>query len=141
MRALEVAELTGEPVSGTLPDEPVRWRDARILRLTVPRETLVPRLDQRVEGMWRSGLVDEVASLLPAGLRDGTTAARAIGYAQALAQYDGTTTEADAIAEAQALTRRYARRQVSWFKRYPDALDVDPLSADAVRAALEAALD
>jgi len=141
VRALEVVELTGEPVSGTLPEQPVRWREASILRLGIPRETLVPRLDERVEGMWRAGLVDEVAGLLPAGLREGTTAARAIGYAQALAQYDGTLDEAAAIAEAQALTRRYARRQVSWFKRYSDARDVDPLSADSVQAALDAALD
>lgn len=141
VRALEVVELTGEPVSGTLPDEPVPWRAASILRLGIPREILVPRLDERVERMWQAGLVDEVATLLPAGLRNGTTAARAIGYAQALAQHDGTMTEADAIAEAQALTRRYARRQVSWFKRYSDARDVDPLSADAVRAALDAVLD
>ncbi len=141
VRALEVVELTGEPVSGTLPDEPVHWREARVLRLGIPREILVPRLDERVERMWRAGLVDEVAALLPAGLREGTTAPRAIGYAQALAQHDGTMSEADAIAEAQALTRRYARRQVSWFKRYAKAIDVDPLSADAVRAALDAALD
>ncbi len=136
VRALEVVELTGEPVSGTLPEEPVLWREASIVRLGIPREHLVERLDARVERMWAAGLVDEVAGLVQRGLRDGVTASRAIGYAQALAQHDGTTPEADAIAEAQALTRRYARRQVSWFKRYPNALDVDALDPDALEAAV-----
>ncbi|WP_407650979.1 tRNA (adenosine(37)-N6)-dimethylallyltransferase MiaA [Herbiconiux ginsengi] len=140
VRALEVVELTGSPVAGTLPDEPVLWRPATIIRLGVERSRLVPRLDARVERMWAAGLVEEVASLAAHGLRDGTTAARAIGYAQALAQFDGTMSEAEAIAEAQALTRRYARRQVSWFKRYPDALDVDALAPpDLDRAVTHAA--
>ncbi len=70
--------------------------------------------------MWADGLLDEVESLRAHGLESGVTARRAIGYAQALAQLAGTMTEAEAIAETQALTRRYARRQVSWFRRYPD---------------------
>jgi tRNA dimethylallyltransferase len=70
--------------------------------------------------MWRDGLVDEVRRLREQGLERGVTARRAIGYAQALAQLAGDATEAEAIAETQALTRRYARRQVSWFKRYRD---------------------
>ena len=129
VRALEVSELTGEPLSGTLPDEPIAWRPATVLRLGMPRDLLVPRLDERVERMWRAGLVDEVAGLIPQGLRESTTAARAIGYAQALAEHDGTLTREEAIAEAQALTRRYARRQVSWFRRYT-AIDIDPFAAE-----------
>ncbi len=140
VRALEVVELTGEPLSGTLPDVPVPWRPLAIVRLGVERQALVPRLDERVVQMWERGLVDEVAALLPRGLRDGTTASRAIGYAQALADLDGTMTRTDAIAEAQALTRRYARRQVSWFKRYPDAIDADALDAASVTAAVDRAL-
>ena len=69
--------------------------------------------------MWQAGLVDEVQGLRREGLENGATAQRAIGYSQALAQIDGRITQAEAIAETQALTRRYARRQVSWFKRYP----------------------
>jgi tRNA dimethylallyltransferase len=57
---------------------------------------------------------------LPLGLAEGVTASRAIGYAQAAAQLRGDLDEEAAIAETQALTRRYARRQVSWFRRYPD---------------------
>ncbi|MCS5720325.1 tRNA (adenosine(37)-N6)-dimethylallyltransferase MiaA [Herbiconiux sp. CPCC 205763] len=134
VRALEVVELTGSPVTGTLPEAPVFWRPATIIRLTVERAQLVPRLDARVERMWAAGLVAEVEALQNSGLREGTTASRAIGYAQALAQFDGVMSEAEAIAEAQALTRRYARRQVSWFKRYPDAIDanaLDPISSAA----------
>ncbi|MFT4028391.1 MAG: tRNA (adenosine(37)-N6)-dimethylallyltransferase MiaA [Protaetiibacter sp.] len=115
VRALEVIELTGEPFGAGLPDEGATWRPSAILGLRLDRERLVPRLDERVVRMWRAGLVDEVARLRPAGF--GVTASRAIGYAQALAQLDGALDEAAAIAETQALTRRYARRQVSWFGR------------------------
>ncbi|RFA08927.1 tRNA (adenosine(37)-N6)-dimethylallyltransferase MiaA [Subtercola boreus] len=121
VRALEVIELTGRPVTGQLPDEPVWWRDTVVVALRHPRELLVERLDRRVERMWREGLLAEVEALVPLGLEDGSTARRAIGYAQALAELHGTATGEAAIAEAQALTRRYARRQVSWFKRYRDA--------------------
>ncbi|MBG6239847.1 tRNA dimethylallyltransferase [Mycetocola sp. CAN_C7] len=127
VRALEVAEITGSPVAGMLPDQPVYWRPARIVGLRAPRDELVRRLDARVERMWADGLVDEVRSLVPLGLERGITASRAIGYAQALAHLAGTATEAEAIGETQQLTRRYARRQVSWFKRYADIrwLDYD----------------
>ncbi|WP_301212912.1 tRNA (adenosine(37)-N6)-dimethylallyltransferase MiaA [Leifsonia williamsii] len=119
VRALEVAELTGQPVSGTLPDEPVPWRPVHLLGVAAPREQLVQRLDARVERMWEAGLLDEVRGLLPRGLERGVTASRAIGYAQALAELRGELSREEAIAQTQHLTRRYARRQVSWFKRYP----------------------
>ncbi|MCS5733159.1 tRNA (adenosine(37)-N6)-dimethylallyltransferase MiaA [Herbiconiux daphne] len=141
VRALEVVEITGTPVTGSLPEAPVPWRPTAIVRLGMERSELVPRLDARVQRMWADGLVGEVEALLDEGLRDGTTAARAIGYAQALAEFDGRMSRADAIAEAQALTRRYARRQVSWFKRYPGAIDADSLDADSVQAAIRAAID
>lgn len=119
IRALEVALLGGDAQT-TLPSEPVRWHEAtRILGVHSERAELVTRLDRRVERMWADGLLEEVHALLPEGVREGPTASRAIGYAQALAQLDGDMSEAEAIAETQALTRRYARRQVSWFKRYP----------------------
>ncbi len=90
-------------------------------------------------GCGRDGLVAEVESLRGAGLERGVTARRAIGYAQALAQLRGELAEADAIAETQALTRRYARRQVSWFRRYagmtwvPPGTDAGPLVDAALR--------
>lgn len=143
VRALEVIELTGEPKAARLPDEPVAWRPHRIVHLRSERETLVDRLDSRAAAMWRDGLLDEVRGLIPAGLERGVTARKAIGYAQALAQVHGRMGEADAIAETQALTRTYARRQVGWFKRYAAATVVDADDRDAVAAevARQASLD
>ncbi len=119
VRALEVAMLGGD-AQVVLPEEPRLWYpETRIIGVRAERSVLVDRLDRRVAKMWADGLVDEVAGLIPRGIERGKTASRAIGYAQALAQLRGETTQAAAIAETQALTRRYARRQVSWFKRYP----------------------
>ena len=92
----------------------------RILEPPGRREVLVERLDRRVKKMWHDGLLEEVQGLIPQGIEKGITARRAIGYAQALAELSGEMTEAEAIEETQAITRRYARRQVSWFKRYAD---------------------
>jgi len=79
VRALEVVELTGEPFGAGLGAEERPWRASVAIGLRADRAALVERLDARVHGMWRDGLVDEVARLLPAGL--GVTASRAIGYA------------------------------------------------------------
>ncbi|MDR6141272.1 tRNA dimethylallyltransferase [Microbacterium foliorum] len=120
IRALEVLEQGSVTHGASLPEQPALWQaDTRLIGLHVDRGVLVERLDARVEGMWQAGLVDEVQGLRREGLENGATAQRAIGYSQALAQIDGRLTQAEAIAETQALTRRYARRQVSWFKRYP----------------------
>jgi tRNA dimethylallyltransferase len=119
IRALEVIEVTGGASSlGTLPEQSEQWMPATIVGLEQDRATLVERLDARVIGMWKSGLVDEVRSLVPRGIESGVTARRAIGYAQALSQVHGHVSESEAIEQTQALTRRYARRQVSWFRRY-----------------------
>lgn len=129
VRALEVLEQGSATHGAVLPDEPVLWHPGtRILGVHVERPELVERLDRRVERMWEQGLLDEVAALRPQGLEQGVTARRAIGYAQALGQLAGEKTEAEAIAETQALTRRYARRQVSWFKRYPEIEWISPMS-------------
>jgi tRNA dimethylallyltransferase len=122
VRALEVLAQGEQTHGAALPDEPTRWRPSNVIGLTTPRDELVGRLDARVERMWAGGLLDEVGALRSRGLERGTTARRAIGYAQALAQLAGTMTQAEAIAETQSLTRRYARRQVSWFRRYSDVL-------------------
>ena len=119
VRALEVLEQGGANHGAALPEEPALWHQhTRLIGMHVDRPELVERLDARVERMWESGLLDEVAGLREQGLERGVTARRAIGYAQALGQLEGLLTRAEAIAETQALTRRYARRQVSWFKRY-----------------------
>ncbi|UOQ89542.1 tRNA (adenosine(37)-N6)-dimethylallyltransferase MiaA [Agromyces endophyticus] len=143
VRALEVIEVTGEPAAARIPDDPVPWRPHRIVHLRSDRERLVQRLDARVEGMWAAGLVDEVRELVPRGIERGVTARKAIGYAQALAELQGRMSRADAVAETQQLTRTYARRQVGWFKRYREAVQLDAddrvaLGAELVR---QAALD
>jgi tRNA dimethylallyltransferase len=135
VRALEVIQITGEPFGSGLPDDSEPWRPVTILGLQSPRETLVPRLDARVERMWADGLVEEVRALDRGRL--GVTAARAIGYAQAIAQLAGELSQGEAIAQAAALTRRYARRQVSWFRRYPAAHWFDADDSDLIDAALD----
>lgn len=130
IRALEVALLGGD-ATVTLPSDPVQWRAGtdhgatHILGIACELGVLTERLDARVQGMWASGMLEEVRGLLPRGIAEGKTASRAIGYAQALAQLSGDMSERDAISETQALTRRYARRQVSWFKRYPHTTWID----------------
>ena len=117
VRALEIVMLTGEPFAAALPEVPEDWQPVLEIGINGEREDLVQRLEKRVHKMWQSGLVDEVRSLIPLGIRDGKTSSRAIGYAQALAQVDGELTEAEAIADTVRLTQKYARRQMSWFKR------------------------
>lgn len=134
VRALEVIEITGEEFGSGLPENSEPWREATILGLQAPREVLVARLDQRVERMWADGFVDEVRGLGPLGI----TASRAIGYSQALEQLAGTLTEDQAIEVAATLTRRYARRQMGWFRRYRTAqwLDSDDPDRFATASAL-----
>ncbi|PJJ61335.1 tRNA (adenosine(37)-N6)-dimethylallyltransferase MiaA [Compostimonas suwonensis] len=118
VRALEVIEITGEPHSASLPETPETWMPTTLLGLTAPRAELVARLDRRVEGMWEAGLLGEVETLIPQGIELGVTASRAIGYAQAIDELAGRSSREEAIAATAQLTRTYARRQVSWFKRY-----------------------
>jgi tRNA dimethylallyltransferase len=133
VRALEVLEQGSATHGAALPEAPELWHpDTRLIGLHVDRPELVARLDLRVERMWEAGLVDEVEALRAEGLEKGVTAQRAIGYAQALGQLDGRLSRSEAIAETQALTRRYARRQVSWFKRYPGLVMHEP-PVDAAR--------
>ena len=122
VRALEAIKVTGEKFSSQLPEQDAWWRPTTMVLVERDRAELVRDLDERVVAMWRDGLVDETARLLDAGLTATSTAGKAIGYAQAAKQLAGKYTEAEAIAEAQALTRKYARRQVSWFRRYASAV-------------------
>ncbi|SCY07681.1 tRNA dimethylallyltransferase [Microbacterium sp. LKL04] len=126
VRALEVLLQGADTHGAALPEAPVLWHPAtELVGVHLDRAELVLRLDERVRGMWRGGLLAEVDALRAGGLESGPTAPRAIGYAQALAQLAGRMDEEEAVAETQALTRRYARRQVSWFKRYPGLRWVD----------------
>lgn len=140
VRALEVIRITGEKFSAQLPEQDSWWRPTTMVLAEIPREELVPMLDARVVTMWRDGLVAETADLLSNGLVETSTAGKAIGYAQAARQLRGEMSEPDAIAEAQLLTRKYSRRQVSWFRRYDSALRVrgdDPWAAKRVIEAFD----
>ncbi len=143
VRALEVIEITGEPFGAGLPSGAATWTPTTILGVRSPRDELVRRLDARVQRMWDQGLVTEVEQLLDGGLERGVTAGRAIGYAQAIAELQGRMTRADAIEQTRSLTRRYARRQVGWFRRYADAtwLDATESAGDAGAPPLIGALE
>ena len=117
VRAIEIVTLTGEPFAAALPDEPEDWQPVLEIGVNGPREDLVLRLEKRVHKMWDLGLVEEARSLIPLGIRDGKTSSRAIGYSQALAQIDGVMSQEEAIADTVRLTQKYARRQMSWFRR------------------------
>jgi tRNA dimethylallyltransferase len=119
VRAIEIITLTGEPFAAKLPEEIQNWQPVLEIGITGDRANLVHRLEKRVHGMWEQGLVEEVRELIPLGIREGKTSSRAIGYAQALAQLDGTFTQSEAIADTVRLTQKYARRQMSWFRREP----------------------
>ena len=117
VRAIEIVSVTGAPFAASLPDEPDSWQPVLEIGLNSDRSHLVERLNRRVETMWQQGLVAEVEQLIGHGLREAKTSKRAIGYAQALAQLDGEITQAEAIEQTKLLTARYARRQMSWFRR------------------------
>jgi tRNA dimethylallyltransferase len=135
VRALEVVELTGRPFTAALPGYHARYR---AVQLGLDRVDLDERIDRRVDLMWQRGLVAEVRALEACGLRDGLTAGRALGYQQVLAALDGRCTEEEALAETKRATRRFARRQRSWFRRDPRVHWLDAAAPDLLPAALAA---
>jgi tRNA dimethylallyltransferase len=118
VRALEVIELSGRPFTATMPAY-AQVRPAVQLGLTLPRPELDLRIAARVDRMWQAGLEAEVRRLAGQGLREGITASRALGYRQLLRHLDGEGTLDDARAETIKATKRFARRQESWFRRDP----------------------
>jgi tRNA dimethylallyltransferase len=116
VRALEVNELTGRPFRATLPDGDY-VRPAVQVGLEIPRHVLDVRIADRVHRMWRDGFVDEVRRLEASGLRTARTASRALGYAQVLRMLAGELAEPEAMEDTITATRRFARRQESWFRR------------------------
>ena len=137
VRALEVIEITGRPFSASMPAHEYRYAGAVQIGLSVPRPELDARIALRVERMWEAGLVDEVRELEEAGLRDGLTAGRALGYAQVLRFLSGEWTEERAKEETVRATRRFARRQESWFRRDPRVRWLPYDAPDLVERALE----
>jgi tRNA dimethylallyltransferase len=117
VRALEVLELTGGPFTATLPEHHYVYPGAVQVGVDIDRATLDRRIEDRVERMWAEGLVEEVRRLEARGLRDGLTASRALGYQQVLAFLAGELSEDEARVRTTAATRRFARRQDSWFRK------------------------
>ncbi|MGX7826839.1 tRNA (adenosine(37)-N6)-dimethylallyltransferase MiaA [Actinokineospora sp. 24-640] len=139
VRALEVIELTGRPFSATMPRPGPPRYGAVLLGLDRDAATLDARVDARVEHMFAGGLVEEVRALEARGLREGRTAARALGYQQVLTAIDGDSDLAAAAAETARATRRFVRRQRSWFRRDARVTWLDAARPDLVDAALELA--
>ncbi len=119
VRALEVMEISGQPFSATMPSYDGGRRAVQVgIRLSRPE--LDERIEARVDRMFARGLADEVATLAGRhGLRDGKTASRALGYQQVLRYLDGDWSLEQARDETIRATRRFARRQESWFRRDP----------------------
>ncbi|MFI9599238.1 tRNA (adenosine(37)-N6)-dimethylallyltransferase MiaA [Streptomyces sp. NPDC052043] len=118
VRALEVIEITGRPFTANLPGHDSVYDTVQI-GVDVTRPELDERIARRVDRMWEAGLVDEVHALEARGLREGRTASRALGYQQVLAALAGECTLDEARAETVRATKRFARRQDSWFRRDP----------------------
>ncbi len=137
VRALEVVELTGGPFRAQLP-EPRPHYPAVVLGLDRDPAELDERIALRVDRMWAAGFVAEVAALAADGLREGPTASRALGYAQVLAQFDGDLTPEEARERTVGTTRRFVRRQRSWFRRDPALTWFDAARPDLVDAVISA---
>jgi tRNA dimethylallyltransferase len=138
VRALEVIQLSGRPFTATLPEYESVFPAIQI-GITLDRAELDRRVADRVDRMWQQGLVGEVRDLAAGGLRDGRTASRALGYAQVLRFLDGEWTEAEAAAQTVQATRRFVRRQESWFRRDPRVIWLPgpgPEAADLALAAI-----
>jgi tRNA dimethylallyltransferase len=136
VRALEVNALTGDTFTAELP-EPRPVYDALQLGVDLDTAELDARIAARVDLMWAAGWVDEVRTLEQHGLREGRTAGRALGYQQILEFLGGNGTEDDARADTVRATRRFVRRQRSWFRRDDRIAWLDAGGPDLVRAALD----
>jgi tRNA dimethylallyltransferase len=137
VRALEVIEITGRPFAATLPEATYHYPAAVQVGVDIDRPTLDERIALRVQRMWAAGLVEEVRGLLAHGLREGRTANRALGYRQVLAFLDGELTEDQAREQTITRTRRFARRQDSWFRKDRRVHWVPYDDPDRVEVALE----
>ena len=130
VRALEVIALTGS-YRATLPQHRYALPGVVQVGLAIDRPEMDARIDARVDEMWAKGLVAEVAALAERGLREGRTASRALGYQQVLAYLDGRCTEEQAAKDTAAGTRRFARKQLGWWRRDPRIVWVDALDLPA----------
>ncbi len=139
VRALEVVEITGRPYSATLPVLEYADPDSVQIGVDIDRPSLDERIERRVGEMFEAGFVAEVERLLAAGLREGRTAATAIGYREVAAYLAGDLTLEEARERTVIATRRFARRQDSWFRKDPRIVWVrydDPARLETALAAV-----
>jgi tRNA dimethylallyltransferase len=138
VRALEVIALTGRPFPARLPEAAAPRYDAVLLGVDRANEDLDVRIARRVARMFAAGIVDETRLLLGRGLREGLTASRALGYQQVVAALDGPGDLGTAAADTVVATRRFVRRQRSWFRRDHRIRWLDAAAPDLAGSALMA---
>lgn len=141
VRALEVVRITDRPFSAQLPEHEYVDPHSIQIGIDIDRPTLDPRIEQRVRAMFEAGFVDEVRRLLDAGLADGRTARTAIGYREVASFLAGETSLDEAIEQTTTATRRFSRRQDSWFRKDPRVIWVgwdDPDRVDRAEGAVRA---
>lgn len=135
VRALEVIELTAQPFTAALPEHRYhRDREVVQVALSVPRHELDERIARRTAKMLEAGLVEETEVLLERGLLDGRTAARAVGYAQAVDLIQGRLGRQECLEAIALATRQLARRQEKWFRRDPRVVWIEPDEARSTSA-------
>jgi len=121
-RALEIYEITGKPPSELYKDQqadpPFPYR---IFVLTMEREILYQRINERVDQMIRDGLVDEVQTLLNSGLRSNLDSLLTLGYQEVVGYLDGDCSYGEMVENIKRNTRRYAKRQLTWFRNQLEA--------------------
>lgn len=138
IRALEVDRITGSPAASLLPEEPQLWKPVSLIGVSRDRASLMHSLDARAVRMWDAGIVEETRVLRDHGLERARTAGGAIGYSQALDYLDGKLTRNQAVEQTQTATRKLAKRQVSWFKRYRDVCWVSGNAQERLESAVTA---
>ena len=138
IRALEIYELAGRTKSENADAMRLQMETDAFL-LTRPRAELYERVDRRVDEMMARGLVDEVRRLLAAGVERSCQSMQAIGYKEIAAYLAGECTEAEAVEAVKRATRRYVKRQETWFKRYDFFIPTD--LSGGMDAAVEAAVE
>lgn len=142
LRALEVAQATGRTLTSWHEREPKKDRNlaARKIGLTLPRELLYDRIRSRVESMLRAGWLQEVESLLHRGYTGAEPAFQAIGYRQIIRHLRGGVSLGEAMEDTIRATRRYAKRQLTWFRSDASVVWFDASDSERLLAEVEAHL-
>jgi tRNA dimethylallyltransferase len=136
IRALEVYEVTGKPISqlqeSRQPKAESRKQEYTLIGLDLPREELYARINQRVDSMIAKGLVEEVKGLLAKGYTKDLRSMQALGYKEAIEHLEGRWTLGQMTEELKKRTRNFARRQMTWFRRFHDVKWFSPAEKDAI---------